>query len=681
MALRIAQNAEDAALGCILGSFLGDALGAPLEMKETDITPAEIEAAKQFLGGGYFNLGPAQVTDDSELAMCIMQGLKADPGVMNLDHIARFYAQWIQSEPRSLGQTIAKALVPLVQDPRASVALDHAKALCQESISNGGIMRMTPVCVWAHKLSDAEVVKAAQLEVSMTHSNPTVHRAAGCYALAAAHLINNLGDSQGAYTKAERYARSQPDELSSWFDLIEDFPHISAKGLGSAAKVGITYAFKALLEGSSYEDAVCFAVAQGGDTDTNAAIVGGLVGAVIGYSNLPTEWLQKVLVSAVHAPAYVSRPAFLDQSQALDLARTTFQLAPTKLDWVIDGQHHENSVDDVSDRALGSVFGAFIGDALGSHIEFIRNVTPELLESALAMPGGGPFRTGKGQATDDSELAMCLQNGLLEGNGQLNLDRIACYYGMWIQSHPFDIGTTTRAALGSLSSSSSQASVAMNDTRHYNQGSQSNGCLMRATPLGVWAYRLSDSQAAQAAVLECSMTHAHATVQAACACYALAIGHLLRHAEDRQGAYLRAKSYAQRCEDRGIQEWFTAIEDEPLMPGNPNMGYAKIAFTHAFKHLLAGSDYPSAMRAVLAIGGDTDTNAAIVGGLIGAAVGYSALPLDWRTKVETYTFETAGGQKRPSFLYQPSVKQKVLDLLTLAPETLAYVIDGRVTSV
>jgi ADP-ribosylglycohydrolase len=333
---------------------------------------------------------------------------------------------------------------------------------------------------------------------------------------------------------------------------------------------------------------------------------------------------------------FAKTSALLDQVQALDLARTTFNLAPTRLDRVIDGQQHENSTDDISDKALGSVFGAFIGDALGSHIEFISNVTPELLESALGMPGGGPFQTGKGQATDDSELAMCLQNGLVEGDGQLNLDRIAYYYGMWIDSRPFDIGQATRSALSTLTSSTGQASLAMNATRRYNHGSQSNGCLMRATPLSVWAYRLNDSQAAQAAVLECSMTHSHPTVQAACACYSLAIGHLLCHADDRQGAYLRAKTYAQRCEDTGIQEWFRVIEDEPPMSGNHNMGYAKIAFTHAFKHLLAGYDYPSAMRAVLAIGGDTDTNAAIDGGLIGAAVGYSALPLDWRTKVEIY---------------------------------------------
>jgi ADP-ribosylglycohydrolase len=47
-----------------------------------------------------------------------------------------------------------------------------------------------------------------------------------------------------------------------------------------------------------------------------------------------------------------------------------------------------------------------------------------------------------GQVTDDSELALCLADGLINGNGKLHLDMIAKVYDEWINSHPFDIGTT-----------------------------------------------------------------------------------------------------------------------------------------------------------------------------------------------------------------------------------------------
>ena len=56
-------------------------------------------------------------------------------------------------------------------------------------------------------------------------------------------------------------------------------------------------------------------------------------------------------------------------------------------------------------------------------------------------------------------------------------------------------------------------------------------------------------------------------------------------------------------------------------PGYPQPGFVKIAFVHAFRHLRRNSGYLEAVRGVLSIGGDTDTNACIVGGLIGAAEG------------------------------------------------------------
>mmetsp|Transcript_5352 Transcript_5352/g.9828 ORF Transcript_5352/g.9828 Transcript_5352/m.9828 type:complete len:356 (-) Transcript_5352:1183-2250(-) len=334
----------------------------------------------------------------------------------------------------------------------------------------------------------------------------------------------------------------------------------------------------------------------------------------------------------------------------------------------------------VVDRSLGAVFGAFIGDALGSYLEFIEHVDSTKLETALLMPGGGPFKLGSGQATDDSELAMCLMRGLLEGNGKLNLDRVANYYGQWVETDPFDIGITTSIAFEKLAHFEKTASVAILAAQQGSQDSQSNGCLMRATPLCVWAYKLSDNHVAEAAILECSMTHPNLTVNCACACYALAISHLIKNPNDRLGAYSRSKAWAEASIDQGIKEWYKYIEDtEAQMPGTPRMGWAKIAFTHAFKQLLKGSDYPTAIRETLAIGGDTDTNAAIVGGLIGSAVGYEALPREWLEKVETYTYEEKGGRSRPPFLYQPSIKQQVLDLLLLAPETLTYIIDSEST--
>ena len=73
----------------------------------------------------------------------------------------------------------------------------------------------------------------------------------------------------------------------------------------------------------------------------------------------------------------------------------------------------------------------------------------------MDMPGGGPHRLGPGQITDDSELAMCLMKGILKSRSEdqnvyLNPNYVAEEYQNWMESPPFDIGFTTRSALGAL---------------------------------------------------------------------------------------------------------------------------------------------------------------------------------------------------------------------------------------
>lgn len=67
-----------------------------------------------------------------------------------------------------------------------------------------------------------------------------------------------------------------------------------------------------------------------------------------------------------------------------------------------------------------------------------------------------------------------------------------------------------------------------------------------------------------------------------------------------------------------MDEFFNAIENEEPMRGNPQMGYLKIGFTHAFRHLLKNTPYFQAIKETISIAGDTDTNCAIVGGMVGA---------------------------------------------------------------
>jgi ADP-ribosylglycohydrolase len=79
------------------------------------------------------------------------------------------------------------------------------------------------------------------------------------------------------------------------------------------------------------------------------------------------------------------------------------------------------------------------------------------------------------------------------------------------------------------------------------------------------------------------------------------------------------------------------------------IGFIRHGFVRAFYFLISGSSYEDAIRETLLAGGDTDTNAAIVGGLIGAAVGVEGIPLRMREAV--MTCDTSKGRPRPEWLH------------------------------
>mmetsp|Transcript_21646 Transcript_21646/g.21395 ORF Transcript_21646/g.21395 Transcript_21646/m.21395 type:complete len:90 (+) Transcript_21646:981-1250(+) len=80
------------------------------------------------------------------------------------------------------------------------------------------------------------------------------------------------------------------------------------------------------------------------------------------------------------------------------------------------------------------------------------------------------------------------------------------------------------------------------------------------------------------------------------------------------------------------------------------------------------------MSETLKLGGDTDTNAAIVGGLIGAAVGFKELPKMWKDKVMKYSFRRDNlGISRPPFLNQIEVEEQVKHLFSISPSSLEII--------
>jgi len=308
------------------------------------------------------------------------------------------------------------------------------------------------------------------------------------------------------------------------------------------------------------------------------------------------------------------------------------------------------------DAALGSVLGALTGDAAGARLEFLgRLPTAAEVDEAVALSGGGVWGVAPGQITDDGELTIALLDALADGGG-FDLERIARSYRRWYDSGPFDIGGTIAAALGAADDAQGMRRAALRQI-----DSKANGSLMRASPLGVWGWNLEADRLAEHARADSALTHANAACQDAVACYAVAIASLIREEGDRRLALEAVAEWAERQACEEVRDWLDLAAGEEEVPGRPQEGFVKIALVHGFRQLRRGAGYKQAIRAVLALGGDSDTNACIAGGLIGAAVGAEHIPKSMRNAV--LECDTSRGRPRPRWLHPRGVAERVQRLV------------------
>lgn len=278
------------------------------------------------------------------------------------------------------------------------------------------------------------------------------------------------------------------------------------------------------------------------------------------------------------------------------------------------------------DLAMGAVLGALIGDAAGATLEFLgRQPTAVEVEQALGMCGGGIWNTAPGQVTDDGELTLALLQALA-GQPHYDVNRAARAYRLWYLSDPFDIGNATANALEDGDPDSPDlAELIARRALMFNSESKANGSLMRATPLGVWFARVSLEEAVDAARADARLTHPNPSCQWSTAAYVVAIRHLTLNADDHRGAFETVRSILPTGEGDEVRRWLDDAAAGRQPPFHPQAGFVKIAFTHAFHHLLQRTPHVQALRETLRGGGDTDTNACIVGGLLGALWGESGL--------------------------------------------------------
>ncbi|CAI2370853.1 unnamed protein product [Moneuplotes crassus] len=348
------------------------------------------------------------------------------------------------------------------------------------------------------------------------------------------------------------------------------------------------------------------------------------------------------------------------------------------------------------DKAKGAVIGALCGDAIGAFLEFYGSkITDKVAKQALSMPGKGPHNVGKGQITDDGELTMCLLHALAKGEGKLNNKEIARFYAKWIKSKPFDIGTTCRRSLFKADIKNPNPTRIKEEAAKSDR-SQSNGSLMRATPLAVFCHRMKvpnteDEEEAdwsehrdlvfEAAKQDATFTHLNENVLQIEGLYVYMLTLIINEVPLKQVQEI-ITTEIEESKNEEFQEWLKESQEDKLGSLKKQMGWMKHAFICCLRYLrlattattLDSTFYEASMKEILKGSGDTDTNACIAGGLLGAIVGFHNLPELPRKKVLAWEYKGGKGIKREKFLtpkhYAESLIQKLYDC---APEDLEIV--------
>lgn len=279
----------------------------------------------------------------------------------------------------------------------------------------------------------------------------------------------------------------------------------------------------------------------------------------------------------------------------------------------------KSEFDAVLDRAQGCLLGQFAGDSLGSLVEFkgpqkIRNEYPQGLKE---LQSGGTWNTLAGQPTDDSEMALALIYSLLD-KGRYQSDAAKGAYVAWLESNPFDCGVTVATGL----------------TGEPNPESQANGALMRVSPIGILGARFEPEEVAEWAMKDAELTHPNIICQQVNALMAMAIASAIAYGFAPCELYEKIKIWAR---DMGIHESVAEVIDAaikaPPKDFIENQGWVLIAFHNALYRMLTASDPAQGIADTVMCGGDTDTNAAICGALLGAIHGRKKIPRQWEDSI------------------------------------------------
>lgn len=272
-------------------------------------------------------------------------------------------------------------------------------------------------------------------------------------------------------------------------------------------------------------------------------------------------------------------------------------------------------------RYLGSLLGLACGDAVGTSVEFSpRGSFPRV----QGMTGGGPFGLAPGQWTDDTSMALCLAESLIERRGFDALDQMERYLRWWRHGHLsstgrcFDIGITTSQALARFEQSGEPFAGSTDPQQ------AGNGSLMRLAPVVLY-FHPSLALVLEHAAASSRTTHAAPEAVDCCRLLAYALSQALA-GKPKVALLAGAASVVFEPKVQDLARGTYLGKSEAQISGT---GYAVASLEAALWCVHTTGSFEEAVLAAVNLGDDADTTGAITGQLAGALYGVEAIPREW----------------------------------------------------
>jgi ADP-ribosylglycohydrolase len=295
------------------------------------------------------------------------------------------------------------------------------------------------------------------------------------------------------------------------------------------------------------------------------------------------------------------------------------------------------------DKIRGGIFGVAVGDAVGVPYEFIDRDSMKI-RPAKDMISAGTHNQPLGTWSDDSSLTFCLMEGLIEGYdlriiGQKFIDWFDKAY--WTaHNNVFDIGATTRMAIHRLESGHTPEICG-----GFDEYSNGNGSLMRILPMVYFLKDEEDIEKRYHMVKDVSsMTHAHLRSVLACFIY-IEYALLLLKGEEKFKAYkvmkqnVNAFISTQQFNPKEIGFYYDVLQEDVFQLNEDfirGCGYVVNSLKASLWCFLNYNNYEEIVLKAVNLGEDTDTTAAITGGLAGLYYGFDNIPETWKFQLARY---------------------------------------------